>query len=167
MKSYISSLMKNIWLIKGVFRKWYWLQLIFKIQILVYWQDVWESWSAHVGEWLYTIICTWYICEGSSKSDIYQREKKISCYIFSYMNVIYLSYTGNMWCRLSQFIRECSMYNKIFLTRWRIVVAVFHKCNFFYRESLLVKARLTRFHFQWQMLLINCLYPVSMLELIM
>jgi hypothetical protein len=33
-------------------------------------QDVWKSCSAHAGWWLYTLLCTWHLCEGPGQAKI-------------------------------------------------------------------------------------------------
>lgn len=45
---------------------WWLLSLLLYLNLL---QDVWESYSSHVGEWLYTTVCSWYLCEGSGQTN--------------------------------------------------------------------------------------------------
>lgn len=46
---------------------------------IILFQDVWEPYSSHVGKWLYTIVCTEYICEGSGQIDILHDIQLLHC----------------------------------------------------------------------------------------
>lgn len=48
-------------------------------------QDVWKSCSAHAGWWLYTLLCTWHLCEGPGQA-------KIDLCFFWWKQLIWLSH---------------------------------------------------------------------------
>lgn len=63
--------------------------------LLILFQDVWESYSSHVAKWLYSIVCIEYICEGSGQTDIlYEKHLDCLCLISTIDKVIEICSQG-------------------------------------------------------------------------